>query len=348
MTAAFWTVPDANGWAFRQVLGLFFLALIISFLLTKKYHISVGLCFFVTAVCGLLYAGDSTLGSEVVSSVMSLLFFSCIALALPDKYLEAVIPALIIIAAVDSAIMVYRGLTNYQPGTYWYMKAWWVLTNGSLDACFVAILMPVVWTFRKHSYAILALMFLAVVVSKSTTALLTILVIISGYLISNYGFKAIAYLIPFSASIYGIGAYAVGNKFLGDSGRFRIWKMMFGFWEQKANHFIGTGPGSFWIYSQTIQKPNWNGAPERLAVFPWMHNDWLQILFEQGYIGISCVLFLFAAMLWKSFDRPILFSIVLGFGFIGITQFPLHLFYFQLLGVGLIYNVFRVSHEPVL
>ena len=83
--SAFFKVPAENGWAYRQVGGLFVLCFLISWMLSKKYHFSVGLCFLVTAIYGLFQAGLPQFGSEVVSSIMTLLFFSCLALGLEDR-----------------------------------------------------------------------------------------------------------------------------------------------------------------------------------------------------------------------------------------------------------------------
>src|ERR1022692_166313 len=89
---AFYPVPDANGWSFRQGLGMLFMSFVISYLLGKKYHVSVGLCVLMTLVLGILQCGNTQFGSEVVSSIMMILFFSCLALGLKDKHMELVLP----------------------------------------------------------------------------------------------------------------------------------------------------------------------------------------------------------------------------------------------------------------
>ena len=86
---------------------------------------------------------------------------------------------------------------------------------------------------------------------------------------------------------------------------------------------FGAGPGSFaWISMMVDEmKP---------PVFLYMHNDFLQILFEYGIVGLV-LLILFLGMAMKRVPKALLLSIIV----FGITYSPLHFFPSEFL-IGLI------------
>lgn len=329
--ACFCQTPGSNDWAFRQLLGLCILSLVISCLLSKKFHISVGISFLVTALYGLIQLGVPQFGSEVSTSISALLFFSCISIGLDDSYFDWIMPVLGLVAIGDSVIMIAQGLKHFGE---WQcnMKAWWVLSNGALDASFLALMIPTVLAWPITLIPILA----AIILTKCNTAVIVIILMSLAYLLARKEWKMLGiFILADSISGFYLAKY-FGTKFMDDSGRLNNWKLMMGYWKDHINHWLGAGPGTYWAYSQWLQAHKVGDL-----VFPWMHNDWLQILFEQGIIGILAVGFLFFTMLRKSFDRPALFAMILGYGFIACTLYPLHLFMFQLLGVVLIQKTFR-------
>lgn len=352
-------MPVKDGYLFRQDLGLTLLSLLISSYLYKKYHASVALCFLVTAAYGIqLWAYPwifynhlgpitvASLGSVTGGAVLTLVLFSC-ALIVAEEYLGALIPLLTLLAIGDAFMMTLKALLHY--GEPWgFMQAWWVMTNGSVDACFLAVMLPVVWnTENRFSIAhkwsqicCLILMTVAIVLSKSNTGIFAALLIQLAYLVSKFKWKAL----PFTLLTCGIVLLVrmwMGIKFMGDTGRFNVWKISFDFWWTQTTHWLGTGPGTFWVYGPPLQLMHNGEITQGAQIFPWMHNDWLQVLFEQGILGFASILFLFVTMSLKSFKRPVLFSMIMGFGFVATTQYPLRLFFFQCLGVGLIYECFR-------
>ncbi len=326
-----------NGWAYRQVAGLGVLCVVIAWQLSKKYHVSVGLCFLVTSVYGLIQGGLPQYGSEVLTSVMALLFFSCIGLSLENEYFKMILPLLSIVALGDALIMLFR--ISPHLGELWgFMQAWWVMTNASLDACFIAIMSPVIGAVTENKlikFFLLFFVFVAILVTKSNTALMVFLSTNTIVLLREKKFKSVGLVAVISIISIVPLYYFFGMKFAENYGRFGNWQTMMGFWKDNINHVLGSGPGTYWVYAQSLQAHKVGDV-----VFTWMHDDWLQVLFEQGYIGLVSVLFLYGMMIYKSFKQPILFSMVIGFGLISLTMYPLHLFFFQLIGVALIYHCF--------
>ena len=97
---AFFKVPPMNGWAYRQYLGFAFICVLISIMLTKKFHISVGLCFLITAIFGLFIYELPQFGGMVISSIMALFLFSCMALGAKESLLNLILPSLMVIAHI--------------------------------------------------------------------------------------------------------------------------------------------------------------------------------------------------------------------------------------------------------
>ena len=109
------------------------------------------------------------------------------------------------------------------------------------------------------------------------------------------------------------------------SGRFVIWKKTFAYWmkDDVWHKILGVGPGSFEIYGPGIQLQQ--TVPGGLnMVYIWLHNDYLQNLFELGLVGFCLFLALHVQVLYVSYkiEKPWLFLSAFAFSFIELTQAP--------------------------
>jgi hypothetical protein len=146
------------------------------------------------------------------------------------------------------------------------------------------------------------------------------------------------------AAAFGSGFFVLGSKFLGDSGRYHVWKMALSFWEFNASRswligVLGFGPGTYGFFGPAVQS-----ATGGSTIFPWLHNEYLQVLFENGIVGLSLVLILLSTALYKTRKNPCLFAQISTFAFVSITQFTGRVFFTELLGVCLLYQTFTLSH----
>lgn len=102
--------------------------------------------------------------------------------------------------------------------------------------------------------------------------------------------------------------YFIDPLLFSDSLRFVCWRWSMHWWWDNANHWIGTGMGTFSVLGPYIQ------SITQQQIGNWyieMHNDWLQLLFEFGYIGLSVVLSFVTYVIYKArHDRHLLASIV--------------------------------------
>jgi O-antigen ligase len=350
-------VPLADGWFFRQALGLELLAIILSTGLWKKFHWIVALTFIVFATYGIFQwgypyvafhnlgpIGRAGFGSIVGGFLLTLFLFAAISITMTTEAMSFSITVFAFAAIVDAFIMIYRVLYY---GTYF--QGCWVMTNASLDASFLALMLPYLFggTTTEHPKSkvfIISLILIAICFTKSNTGVFAVGIALSAWAISTFRFRAAPLILVSLLFILGVGTFYMGNKFGENSGRLQMWNTMMGYWMPNINHWVGAGPGAVESYGPAIQILA-HGSKGDIMIFPWMHNDWLQVLFEQGILGLCLVWALFVYMLKYSFKRPVLFSMVVTYGFIALTQYPTHLFIFQVIGMTLIAMCFDRTSE---
>jgi hypothetical protein len=112
------------------------------------------------------------------------------------------------------------------------------------------------------------------------------------------------------------------------------WSPTFAHWVHHGNFFVGFGPWSF----------QWLAVSEKIGSWPmlWVHNDWLQILFELGAIGLSLSLIAYARTLWLVRADARAFSIMVCLGFGMFVYSPLQYFVVQYL---MFYVVLRSTNK---
>jgi len=130
---------------------------------------------------------------------------------------------------------------------------------------------------------------------------------------------------PFYFGIYVlflVGCYVIFyNEWIDTSGRANSWKHAWIYWDANADPWIGFGPGQTVTFMPFIQKIfNLNYKGNML----WLHNDWLQVLFEQGVIGLVSVILCFYCLFIRVITSTLYFPIITGCGFFAVGNFPAH------------------------
>jgi hypothetical protein len=138
------------------------------------------------------------------------------------------------------------------------------------------------------------------------------------------------------------GRYLMGAKFGQDSGRYELWAVEMGWWRAHANPWIGMGTGTYFFLGQNIQRVSQTRVPYLL----WMHNEWLQILFEQGIIGLLLMLSVAVSAISSALDRRRfwLLASLIGYAVMMAGNYPLHLATPGFLGAVLVYFAL---HNPL-
>jgi len=217
------------------------------------------------------------------------------------------------------------------------------LGNTSINACFIACTYPILKRRPiKPKDAIGALWGLwtllvpisAIIVSRSNMALASLLAAFLVPMLLRPGlFSARDWrrTLVFFVILLLTAHHFMGAKMGDDNGRVLVWRTCLEWWMHHANIWVGTGIGTFATFGANIQRVFLHRDDGYLL---WMHNDWLQILFELGIGGLLLALLTFGAAIWRASRRQPLWiaASLAAFGTTMCGNYPLHLPMFGLLG----------------
>lgn len=248
-------------------------------------------------------------------------------------------------------LLIYFSLTNAFIILLRFIRhkdPWFLLNNPALDAAFTACMIPLV--YEKKKYLAIPLIIICLI-SHSSSGIAGLGIVIGSYLLSHFKFSKKALGAgALSAGVMSLLGYILQGRILVDSsGRYHVWAITFDFWRKSLNHIVGAGTGSFAIYGpslqviEAIQKGN-----DYVPGFFWGHNDWLQILIENGYIGLGLVICVGVRGAWRSRFNPVIFSSLICYFVLAFIQMPMRHILFTVLGAWLILHAGSCSkeHEP--
>lgn len=188
------------------------------------------------------------------------------------------------------------------------------LGSSSMGPTLVAATAPFLWDrLPKKGWGIIrGLPILACLLSNSTATFFVLGVVIAMTLIYQMPKKNQYLVIPAvsAASVGGmlfLGHLLQNRELFSTRLRWDFWVTAIKWWWPNALHLIGTGPGSVGYYLPQLVQAQFPGM-----VPIWMHNDWLQTLFEQGYFGLLSMICVVGTVLYKSWNRPVLFTSVIA------------------------------------
>jgi len=229
--------------------------------------------------------------------------------------------------------------------------------NGSINGVFIAMTYPFLvfqsyGIFKKERAIQLILApipIVAIILSKTSVPVgcIALSILVFG-VAKGLGSKKTVIISIVSFFLIFLFASLYDENLFYDSYRFRYWKHSYDyFMTRPLNHFIGFGTGTFKVFGIIIQDTykyfGWDGNAKMI----FMHNDWLQILLEQGYIGVVLTIYLCVAILFRQLKnrRFILLSATAAFCG-GMTfdypfHYPIHAFF----GVWLIGQTFEKKGE---
>ncbi len=305
----------------------------IKFLVLVNYFYIAMLCCFYSGLGKYIWANNDVATAIDLSRLVSesfmicTLFFLCFCAAKKETLVivSAVISILVLIDAIYILFATYAGKPAYL-----------LFNNPALDAGFIGISASAFYKdlmndvknrwIQLITRIIFGIIVAAPILTRSSTGILALGVSMSVYLfIKNKWEKpAILYALGVSALLSCVGYLMQGNILFDSDGRFPIWKMSLKYWWENINIWYGSGPGTYFLYGPSLQIDYAISHHQHEAAgFFWMHNDWLQILFETGIIGFCLVALLFGYVLWRSRKSPVAFSALSAFGAVALIQMPL-------------------------
>lgn len=208
-------------------------------------------------------------------------------------------------------------------GIYFLPFFAFTIDNTTLRGAFFAMLMPI--AIKKAPFLLLALIPLVVHSHGSTAIFLT------GLSFAVYFFSIRSVLVSAVLAL-GAGLFFEGfDRLFDPTGRIDYWIEAFWWWTKYANQWIGTGLGSFAWFGPLIYHSH-----GRYELWTYMHNEWLQILFEQGIVGLAAIVYFFGSMLYWTRKNRWLFTSLIVYAAAGMTQMPLRNFVTALWGALLV------------
>lgn len=210
-----------------------------------------------------------------------------------------VLKFLYVVATVESLFVIFQG--------------WGALNVGSMDGMFLAMLFPIFWAHRSSVLRTLIMGLMAFAIAKrgATTAMLMVMVSMTPIIIKKV--RSLLWLfIPIGLCIFFTGKFQV----ITHSGRLPAWNSYIHWWWNNAPVLFGAGTGTFEWLAPGI----WN---QESLIFA--HNEFLQALFEGGFVGLGLLIAFGISLLWKSRHDPFRLGGLMGFGVAMMAQFPFRL-----------------------
>ncbi len=192
------------------------------------------------------------------------------------------------------------------------------LRNPSLNDSMLAVCLPILAHVLPYGWAFVVPVALASMAGKSAIGIgmcaLYVAVLLWSKIKGRWKWPAVLSSLP---AILALGYLTHGHKvFFDSSGRFQMWVFFMKLWAVNWRNVVtGTGFGTFGVFSQNLQ--------QHFIVNPtdwwiWMHNDWLQMAFECGIIGLALMCWMYATCVWRlrrsapEMQSLLLFGVMMG------------------------------------
>jgi hypothetical protein len=356
-------------WRSKIFAGLVLLTLASGVIISKRLHWSIAFAFVSTIVSALSvfafpkarYSGPSGASFDAQASEAA---FYVLVLMLPflflrRKHLNALIEGVSWLCLLDSCFVIAQGVFGSDP-----MYRGGFFGNSSINACLIAftypflVFRPVVRYYDPKSFEsikanpvfvlwdtfkVLAPM-AAVFISGSSMAFGAMLIASEvNTLLDNRSTKGLRILSAVVLMIIlSVAAYVTfGTHLVDDSDRFKMWSIAMQWWDVNANAWFGTGVGSYFLLGPHIQTLN---HYREGFWWIWLHNDWLQLVFEQGIVGLASFVIVLISVVracFKSKQYWVL-SAALAYAFTSLGNYPARLMVHGLIGIFICVLAFKL------
>jgi len=225
--------------------------------------------------------------------------------ALKDCHVINILKALPLYGLLNSIYVIYgsiTGATKFANGVGYSGFLDYAGMNGVL----IALSVPLVFIYSMRTRLILLAFYItAIILSKSSIPYGVAAVGLLGFFFhrakGDPKLRSGMYLALVPVVVSGI----VERELLFNSaGRFEMYKIFMQGWWERGHHILGTGVGTFQVIeAQIIQQHNLLRPGSGVFLWLWMHSDWLQCIFELGFLGIFLYLASFIYTTYVSYNR---------------------------------------------
>jgi O-antigen ligase len=341
----------------------YLLAASLGYVIAKRYHWICGLCVTWPLITAINVFGDQSViigmaGGQVlaIENVALKAAFSWAVLVggmafLKPNVQESLVTVLPVLCFVDSVYVVAQHFMGYYPGGF--------MGNASMNASFIAVTFaylafqpePIEYAYKaltdlmKTDYLQIFLDIIFVLVplqaiyfSGSSIPVGTMAMVCGSYLLFSKGKKYFFLASAVMCSFFITGMIFIPD-FLASSGRFGMWKAAATWWWKNGDIFKGMGIGTFFLIGPQVQVENKLGINNWWI---WCHNDYLQTLIEQGFVGFIILMILVGLTIYKSYkkQKPHETAALVGFASMAFFNFPAHNALCAMVGVLLVARTF--------
>lgn len=232
------------------------------------------------------------------------------------------------------------------------------LPNVSMGPSMLAILFPLaLWWWwqnrdnaRKTLYATACVLFLTIIYLHQSSIPYAALVagvatLAACVLVQVYGWSRVlpVVLIGVVLAIMAGGYFDKDWFTFYETPRFKYWPLFMRWWWENSPHWLGSGTGTFRHMGPIIQYRSQQGIGEWWI---WIHNDWLQVLFETGYIGVLSALSLLLTAIMRAYRscRFELVAALVALVVVSAGNYPLRLAEFSFLVMLLLAAAMKLQH----
>lgn len=306
--------PFFDIWRFHHFVGVALVVLYLSlFTVRRLYGWLVGITLGYSLLSSLvLFQSTKPIWGNLqpridVTSAQAFIYLGLVVAGvsvLSKRGMKNLLKSLAVLSLIDSLLIVF-----FKYGFF---------NNPSMDGTFVTLLIPYVASLNVW---LVPISLLGIGFAGETTPYLVLAAMLGTY----FFYKNPKLSLLATLNCLGFGYLFLGPEFLSPRGRFTAWDSFMNWWVGNANPWIGTGYGSFHWIGPAVQENL------RTGYFLFMHNEYLQILFEGGVIGLALSLSLWIYAIVKARFSAVRVSLFAGMSVAMLTQYPLRYFLTQVL-----------------
>jgi len=287
-------------------------------------------------------------------SLASILLTVTPILLLSAQWRSSILQAFALFTLIESVVVILQTITHHVdfiPNYTLSPSGVGLIGYAGMSGCLIAVCYPILLKVfsnaippkNKYLWVILLIPVIAIVLCSASVPFGVFGLGVGGYLLCRLtnlvGIKrALISVGAFIAVVGVIGVFTQGESLFHSARRFEAYRVFMGWWWEYGDIWIGLGQGSFYTMGPFIQRlTDFNLGAQSNWI--WMHSDWLQLIFEQGFIGFGLVVILFGVTLKAAWRCPFLFGSVLAYGGMALFNFPVHYALHGAFGVLLVVHV---------
>lgn len=211
----------------------------------------------------------------------------------------------------------------------------------SMDAAVGAMMLPMIWKYfggeysRKYATVLTFAIILSITHSGGATAWVALVL---GLSTLEWRRGSWSFFLGAGVVLCIAAFFVVPSEFFNTWGRERAWLTYMTWWKDNAPSLWGTGLGTLEAFSASIEG-------KTTDLYTWLHNDYLQVLFETGVIGLVLALVVWGRAIWRARRDALLFASLSAASIVMMAQFPLRFGLSQLVLAMLVKETYEKSRH---